>query len=56
MVIGVGSNSQWGKIKATLVGDVENTPLQDKLEAMTGQVLKSLRYYYSTVQTSISHF
>jgi hypothetical protein len=37
-VIGVGSSSQWGKIKASLVGEAVNTPLQDKLEVMTGQV------------------
>jgi hypothetical protein len=32
MVIGIGMNSQWGKIKANLVTDNVNTPLQDKLE------------------------
>jgi hypothetical protein len=35
VVIGVGTHSQWGKIKASLVTEVVNTPLQDKLEAMT---------------------
>lgn len=38
VVVGVGSESQWGKIKANLVCASCNTPLQDKLEAMTGQV------------------
>ena len=30
-----GSHSQWGKIKAELVTENNNTPLQDKLERMT---------------------
>ena len=38
MVIGIGTHSQWGKIKANLVGESVNTPLQDKLETMTEQV------------------
>lgn len=38
IVIGIGSNSQWGKIKANLVSEAVNTPLQDKLEEMTTQV------------------
>ena len=38
LVIGIGPNSQWGKIKANLVSETVNTPLQDKLEVMTGQV------------------
>jgi Ca2+-transporting ATPase len=35
MVIGIGMNSQWGKIKANLVTESVNTPLQVKLERMT---------------------
>ena len=38
MVIAVGRNSQWGKIKGNLVTDAVNTPLQDKLEVMTTQI------------------
>lgn len=38
VVIGIGPNSQWGKIKANLVSEAVNTPLQDKLEEMTTQV------------------
>jgi P-type Ca2+ transporter type 2C len=38
LVIGVGPNSQWGKIKASLVSEAVNTPLQDKLELMAQQV------------------
>ena len=38
VVIGIGSRSQWGKIKANLVSEGVNTPLQDKLEVMTQQV------------------
>ena len=34
VVIGTGINSQWGKIKANLVTEAVNTPLQDKLEHM----------------------
>ncbi|CAK9251023.1 unnamed protein product [Sphagnum jensenii] len=37
IVIGVGIHSQWGKIKASLVVEPVNTPLQDKLEVMTTQ-------------------
>lgn len=32
--IGIGTHSQWGKIKANLVSANVNTPLQDKLEDM----------------------
>jgi P-type Ca2+ transporter type 2C len=38
LVIGIGLNSQWGKIKANLVTNSVNTPLQDKLEIMTTRV------------------
>jgi hypothetical protein len=38
IVIGIGIFSQWGKIKANLVTESVNTPLQDKLETMTKQV------------------
>ena len=38
VVIGIGVHSQWGKIKADLVTEAVNTPLQDKLEDMTQTV------------------
>lgn len=38
MVIGIGPKSQWGKIKANLVTEAVNTPLQDKLEEMAQQI------------------
>jgi P-type Ca2+ transporter type 2C len=38
IVIGIGPYSQWGKIKANLVSEAVNTPLQDKLELMAEQV------------------
>mmetsp|Transcript_89230 Transcript_89230/g.174617 ORF Transcript_89230/g.174617 Transcript_89230/m.174617 type:complete len:1113 (+) Transcript_89230:110-3448(+) len=38
VVIGIGLHSQWGKIKANLVSEAVNTPLQDKLEEMTKQI------------------
>jgi P-type Ca2+ transporter type 2C len=38
MVVGIGLFSQWGKIKANLVTESVNTPLQDKLEDMTKKV------------------
>ena len=38
LVIGIGTHSQWGKIKANLVSESVNTPLQDKLEEMATNV------------------
>jgi Ca2+-transporting ATPase len=38
VTIGIGPRSQWGKIKANLVTEAVNTPLQDKLELMAQQV------------------
>lgn len=38
VAIGIGPNSQWGKIKAQLVTESVNTPLQDKLEIMTEKI------------------
>jgi calcium-translocating P-type ATPase len=38
VVVGVGVNSQWGKIKANLVTEAAKTPLQEKLEEMTTQI------------------
>lgn len=38
VVIGIGPNSQWGKIKSNLVSEAVNTPLQDKLEIMAEQI------------------
>ncbi len=35
LVMGIGLHSQWGKIKANLVSEAVNTPLQDRLEDMT---------------------
>ena len=42
LVIGTGVNSQWGKIKANLVKEDVNTPLQDKLEDMATLVTRLL--------------
>lgn len=42
LVIAVGMQSQWGKIKASLMTEVVNTPLQDKLQDMTAKVRTSL--------------
>lgn len=38
LALGIGPNSQWGKIKANLVQESVNTPLQDKLEIMTANI------------------
>lgn len=38
LVIAVGENSQWGKIKATLVIDEPDSPLQQKLQVMAEQI------------------
>jgi Ca2+-transporting ATPase len=38
LVIGIGTHSQWGKIKANLVTEAVNTPLQDKLQEMATTV------------------
>jgi len=38
IAIGIGKSSQWGKIKANLVTEAVNTPLQDKLEDMTEMI------------------
>eukprot|EP01033_Poteriospumella_lacustris_P003606 gene3605-2599_t len=38
--IGIGLHSQWGKIKANLVSESVNTPLQDKLEDMATMIGK----------------
>lgn len=35
IVFGVGSHSQWGKIKANLITESVNTPLQDKLDRIS---------------------
>jgi Ca2+-transporting ATPase len=43
---GIGIHSQWGKIKANLVSESVNTPLQDKLEDMAGLVC--LRTFLNT--------
>jgi len=36
--VGVGVNSQWGKIKATLATEARDTPLQEKLNEMTESI------------------
>jgi len=38
VVVGVGINSQWGKIKANLAVEATDTPLQEKLNIMTTQI------------------
>ena len=38
LVTNVGSNSVWGRIKATLVTEPVDTPLQEKLGVMTENV------------------
>ena len=38
VVVGVGENSQWGKIKANLAVESVDTPLQEKLNIMTTQI------------------
>ena len=50
VVIGIGMSSQWGKIKANLVTEAVNTPLQDKLEEMTQRVrvIPLFRYEFAT--------
>jgi hypothetical protein len=45
LVTGIGPFSQWGKIKANLVSEALNTPLQDKLEIMTHQVSSLYQHY-----------
>jgi len=40
LAIGIGLHSQWGKIKANLVSESVNTPLQDKLEDMATMIGK----------------
>ena len=44
VVIGIGTHSQWGKIKANLVSESVNTPLQDKLEEMAKNVCSYIFY------------
>eukprot|EP00605_Chrysophyceae_sp_TOSAG23-4_P001569 GSChrysophyteH1.ASY1.ANO1.1720.1 assembled CDS len=38
VVVGIGINSQWGKIKATLAVEASETPLQEKLNKMTNMI------------------
>ena len=45
LVIGIGPHSQWGKIKANLVTESVNTPLQDKLQHMTTNVSTDMCTY-----------
>ena len=51
VVIGIGVHSQWGKIKADLVSEAVNTPLQDKLEDMTETVNIIIPYYNASLET-----
>lgn len=59
LVIGVGIHSQWGKIKANLVSESVNTPLQDKLEVMAkvigkiGSVFATLTFIVLVVRACI---
>ena len=45
VVTGIGANSQWGRIKANLVTQPSNTPLQDKLETMCNLVSRYIIYH-----------
>ncbi len=47
IAIGIGLYSQWGKIKANLVTESVNTPLQDKLEDMTTLVSFTQTQFYN---------
>lgn len=38
LVIAVGASSRWGKTKAKLSGESPDTPLQEKLEVLAGQI------------------
>jgi len=38
LVICVGDESRWGKLRATLSSKAEDTPLQEKLDALAGQI------------------
>lgn len=51
VVIGIGIHSQWGKIKANLVSEAVNTPLQDKLEDMA----KAVRFFLFTFILNLSY-
>jgi magnesium-transporting ATPase (P-type) len=56
VIIGIGTRSQWGKIKANLVSEPVNTPLQDKLEDMTNAVRKEDRklvFYNNFIEVNI---
>lgn len=59
LVIGIGIHSQWGKIKANLVSESVNTPLQDKLEIMAkdigkvGMVFASMTFIALVVRACI---
>ncbi len=54
LVIGIGTHSQWGKIKANLASEAVNTPLQDKLEQMTTQVYNFVKCYKMLTQIADS--
>jgi P-type Ca2+ transporter type 2C len=45
-LVGIGLRSQWGKIKANLVSESVNTPLQDKLEDMAGLVCPPACFFH----------
>ena len=38
VVVAVGAQSQWGRIKAKLQKEESNTPLQDKLDTLAEQI------------------
>jgi Ca2+-transporting ATPase len=48
IVMGIGPNSQWGKIKANLVSETVLTPLQEKLELMAEQVVFVIFFFIFT--------
>lgn len=54
LVIGIGTHSQWGKIKANLVSEAVNTPLQDKLEEMAKNVSVFIVVYNESALNSAS--
>ena len=46
----VGNNSQWGKLRATLVTESVDTPLQEKLDMLAGHT------YFISSSSSSSYY
>ena len=44
LITGIGSHSQWGRIKMNLMTEAVNTPLQDKLEDLSKLVSECTRF------------